>query len=95
MRDYELVMVLSPEVTEDGVVGVVDRVNQFISQRGGTVSNQERLGVKTLAYPIQKYREGNYVLTQFAFAPNSTKELVASLRLWTELLRYLLVKKET
>ncbi len=94
MRDYELVMVLSPEVDEEGVTATVDRVSQFITQRGGSLTNQERWGVRRLAYPIQKFLEGNYVLTQFTFEPNSTKELEASLRASGEVIRYLLVKKE-
>ena len=86
-------MVLSPEVDESGVAGVTDRLSQFISQRGGAVNKQDRWGVRKLAYPHRKYREGNCVLTEFTLEPRVTKELEASLRLWGEVLRYLLLKK--
>ena len=95
MRDYELVMVLSPEVDEEGAKGVVDRVTEFITERGGSLTHQEHWGVRRLAYPIQKLKEGNYFLAQFTFEPSATRELEANLRASGEMIRYLLVKKET
>ena len=95
MREYELVIVLSPEVDDVGTTGVVDRVTQFITQRGGAVTNQQNWGLRRLAYPIQKFREGSYILAEFTFEPGSTKELEASLTASGEVLRYLLVKKES
>ncbi len=95
MRDYELAMVLSPEVDEAGVTGITDRVSQFITQRGGTVGNLDKWGVRKLAYPLQRFREGNYLRTEFTVEAQAVKELEASLKLWSEVLRYLLVKKET
>ena len=95
MRNYELAMVLSPEVDEAGVAGITDRVSQFITQRGGTVGNLDKWGVKKLAYPLQRFQEGNYMRTEFTVDPQAAKELGASLKLWSDVLRYLLVKKET
>ena len=84
---------MNPEVDEAGVAGVTDRVSQFITQRGGTVGNLDKWGVRKLAYPLQKFREGNYMRTQFTVEPQAAQELELSLRLWTEVLRHLLVKK--
>ncbi len=95
MRDYELVLVLSPEVDEEGVASTVERVNQFITERGGSLSNQDHWGTRRLAYPIQNFREANYMVTQFTFDPSSTVELEANLKSSGEIIRYLLVKKET
>ncbi len=95
MRDYELVMVLSPEVDEERANGVVERITQLITQRGGSITNQEHWGIRRLSYPIQKFREGNYMLAQFTCEPDSTKELESSLRAAVEVIRYLLIKKET
>ncbi len=94
MRDYELVMVLSPQVDEEGIAGVVERFSKFITDRGGSVTNQESWGTRRLAYPIQNFREGNYMLTQFSFEPGSARELETSLKTSEEIIRYLLVKRE-
>ena len=87
-------MVLSPQVDEEGVAGVVERFSKFITDRGGAISNQESWGTRRLAYPIQDFREGNYMLTQFSFEPGSTRELETSLKTSEEIIRYLLVKRE-
>lgn len=88
-------MVLSPEVDEEGVAGIVERVTRFITERGGSLVNQEHWGTRRLAYPIQKFQQGNYVVTQFAFEPSSAKELEANIKASGQVLRYLLVKRET
>ncbi len=95
MRDYQLALVLSPELDEDGVTGITDRLSQFITQRGGTVGNLDKWGVRKLAYPLKKYQEGNYLRTEFTVEAQAAKELEASLKLWSEVLRHLLVRKET
>ena len=94
MRDYQLALVLSPELDEDGVTGITDRVNQFVEQRGGTVGNLDKWGVRKLAYPLKRYQEGNYLRTEFTLEAQAARELESSLKLWSEVLRYLLVKKE-
>jgi small subunit ribosomal protein S6 len=94
LRDYELVMVLSPQVDEEAAAGIVEKFSKFIADRGGAISNQEIWGIRRLAYPIQNFREGNYMLTQFSFEPGSTSELENSLKTSEEIIRYLLVKRE-
>ena len=94
MREYELVIVISPEVEEEAATGVVERVSKFITDRGGEVTNQDHWGTQRLAYPIQDYREGNYVLTQFSSEPAAAKELDEALRAYQEVIRYLVMKRE-
>ncbi len=94
MREYELVIVISPEVEEEAATGVVERVSKFITDRGGEVTNQDDWGTQRLAYPIQDYREGNYVLTQFNSEPAAAKELDDALRAYQEIIRHLVMKRE-
>ena len=95
MRDYELVIVISPELDEQETSGATDRVSGFIAERGGSVTSQEQWGVRKLAYPIQGYHEGNYVLTRFTSEPNLASELDANLVSSSEVIRHLLVKQAT
>ena len=92
MRDYELVAMINPEVDEEGVARIIDRVNQSISSRGGTVEETRQWGKRRLAYPIHKYTEADYVLTRFKLVPKSIKELEAEVGASRELLRYLVIK---
>jgi len=92
LRDYEMVFILSPEIGDEEVPAAIEKVNQFITRQGGTITEVNQWGRKKLAYPIKKFQEGNYVLTQFKLEPGKSKELKASLRVSEEVLRHLLIR---
>ena len=92
LRDYELVLVISPEVAEEKFEATIDNVSRFITGKGGVISDIERWGKRKLAYPIKHFVEGSYVLAHFKSKPEFNKELEANLQISEEVLRYLLVK---
>lgn len=92
MRDYELVLIISPEVTEEDVPAAIDKVGEFITSRGGEVTATDRWGKRRLAYPIKRFREGNYVISQLKLEPGMTTELEANLQISESILRHLLVR---
>jgi len=92
LRDYELVVVISPSVADDEVSDTLEKVSQFITERGGSITEVNQWGRRKLAYPIKDCTEGNYVLTQFKIDPKLTAELEASLGLSDQILRHLLVR---
>ncbi len=91
LRDYELVMIISPEIAEENFDAIIDNVSRFVTEKGGTVADVERWGKKRLAYPIEHFTEGNYVLARFSLQPALTRELEASLQISEDVLRHLLV----
>ena len=91
-RDYELVMVFSPEATEEEVAATMERVSNLITERSGSVSDREDWGVRRLAYPIEHFREGNYVLTRFALNAKDVLELDNTLKASENVLRHLVAK---
>ena len=95
MRDYELVLIISPEIPEEDVPGTIDKVSDFISSRGGEITEVDRWGKRKLAYPINRFREGNYVLSRFKFEPGMTAALEANLQISEDILRHLLVRLGT
>ena len=79
VRDYELTAVFSPEIAEEDIPTEIEKVNQFITQKGGVITEVNQWGRRKLAYPIRRFREGNYALTQFKLQPNLTVELEKNL----------------
>ncbi len=94
MRRYELMVIVSPELPEEEVPNAVDKISQFITQKGGNIIGVERWGKRRLAYPIRHYGEGDYVVAQFELEPGKIRELEASFRLAEEYLRHLLIRLE-
>jgi len=92
MRDYELVTIVNPEVDDEGILAVVDKVNRFITERGGVVDGTEQWGRKKLAYSIKRFSEGSYSFTRFNLEPKAVKELEVNLRAEDEILRHLVTK---
>ena len=95
LRDYELVVIISPEVAEEALDGIVDNISRLITQDGGTVDEVDRWGKRKLAYPIEHFLEGNYVLFRCKMKAASGKGLEASLKISEEVLRHLLVRLES
>ena len=92
LSDYELVLIISPEVVEDKFEATLENVSRFITEKGGVISDVERWGKRKLAYPIRRFVEGSYVLTRLQLKPAFTKELEANLQISEEVLRHLLIK---
>lgn len=91
MRDYELVVIVSPEVTDENLGAVNDRIGGWIADGGGEVTNVNVWGRRRLAYPINDNREGTYVVIQAKTTPKSIIELERSLRLSDDVLRHMVV----
>ena len=52
MRDYELVIIISPDVAEEDIPATIDRVSEFVTSRGGEITGVDRWGKRRLAYPV-------------------------------------------
>ena len=95
VRDYEVMMILSPALDEAQTAGAVERLHRLITDRGGSVTKHEPWGMRRFAYPIRHLREGNYFLTQFKLDGDHSGEVSSALNLSEAVLRHLLVKMES
>ena len=94
IRDYELVMVLRPEVTDEQVTEILQRVRDMVAQADGEVTEEDRWGLRRLAYPIQKLMEGYYVQLHLSMDADRVREMERTMNTWEELLRYLVMRRE-
>ncbi len=94
VREYEFVMVVSPEVADEDLSATVERVQQFIQERGGEIRKVDPWGRRKLAYPIQRYQEGHYVVAQFSLDPQAVRALEGNLELAEDVIRHLVVRLE-
>ncbi len=92
MRDYELVTIVRPDIADENVGDVTDRIGQWISTQGGEVTKTDVWGRRRMAYPIRDFREGNYIISQVRLDTRATTEVERSLKLSEDVLRYLLVR---
>jgi len=90
-REYELVYILTPEISDEALETRINSVSEFITARDGTIEGVDKWGKKKLAYPIKHFLEGNYILTKFKMSPTKCKELEANLSISEDVVRHLLV----
>jgi len=92
LRDYEMVLIISPELAEDKFNAALDGISKLITDMGGVVSEIKQWGKRKLAYPIKQFSEGNYILTRLQLQPAMGKEVEAKLQISEDVLRHLLVR---
>jgi len=94
LSTYELMYIVSPEVEQEDLEAVVDRISQIITDGGGQVLHLESWGRKRLAYPIRRFREGHYILAYIELDPGAVSQLRARFALTEEMVRYLLLRTD-
>lgn len=91
---YEIITIIHPNETDDGVNAIVGGLRQQITNSGGTVLEVDPWGRRKLAYPIGKSDEGFYVLIHAEGGANLPAEFRAHTKLRESVLRELVVKLE-
>ena len=92
MRIYEELFIVKPDAPEEEVDAFVEQLRTQLTSAGATVDKVEKWGKRRLAYRVDKYREGAYVLFQFTGGPEIVKELERRLRVSDVVLKFLTVR---
>lgn len=93
-RSYELLFIVSPELTEESLEALLNRVQNYLTEAGAAVAEFRSWGMRRLAYPIKGFREGRYHLARFAMATSAIKEFERRLLLVDGVLRELIILME-
>ena len=94
MHQYELMVILDPEVDERTVAPSLEKFLNVITNDGGTVENVDIWGRRRLAYEINKKAEGIYAVVNFTATPASTSELDRQLKLSEAVMRTKVLRAE-
>ena len=92
MRIYEELFIVKPDAPDEEVDQFVEQLRTQLTAGGATVDKIEKWGKRRLAYKVDKYREGNYVLFQFSAGPEAVKELERRLRVSDVVIKFLTVR---
>ncbi len=94
MRQYETMVLLSPELTDETVDEKVSGFEKKVTEGGGEILNVERWGKKRLAYPIQRQRHGIYFIVTYHSGPEVVADIEREMRIDEETWRYMTVRMD-
>jgi small subunit ribosomal protein S6 len=91
-RTYEVMFIVDVKATDEDVTNLNQTLLQIITDQGGTVTKQEDMGRRHLAYPIGRQTEGHYVLFEVDGSGREIAELERRMRVNDQVIRYMTVR---
>jgi small subunit ribosomal protein S6 len=92
---YELMYIINPVLTEDQTKDIVQRVTAYLSDNGAEVVSVNENGSQRLAYPIEKKRNGYYVVVNFRLPTSANaglQKIDRALRINDDIMRHLVLR---
>lgn len=94
MRKYEVMYIIRPDLEQEQIQATVEKFQGIITNNGGEITKHDVMGKRRLAYEINKFRDGHYVLVNFNATPEVVAELDRVMKISDEIIRYLIVNDE-
>lgn len=92
MRIYEELFIVRPDATDEEIDPLIEQLTTVITSAGGKIEKTDKWGVRKLAYPVKKRREGYYILLQFSVGPATVKEIERRLRVSDMVIKFINVR---
>jgi len=93
VTDYEILLMLDPELPDERQTEIVTRTREAIEKDGGRWDNEEPWGRRRLAYEIDHKPEGVYLLLTFAAEPETLDEVSRVLKITDGVMRHMAVRR--
>lgn len=92
LRTYEVMYIVNPDTEGEKIVKLNEAVGKLIEKEGGTVVRMDDIGIRNLAYPIQKKNQGHYVLFEVDGTGQEILELERRMRVNDLIIRFITVR---
>ncbi len=95
MRDYEVTVIIKPDIEDDEQEKLLERLEGWLTH-GDEESDKpvaNHWGHRSLAYEIQKYRDGYYILYDAKLDPTKIDEIGRNITYLDDVLRHLVARK--
>ncbi len=94
MPNYEIMFIVNPNTPEDGIDKINAQLEGVITAGGGKVGKIEKMGKRRLAYAVDKFTEGLYVLFVMTANGAIVREIERRLRVMDAVIKYLSVRMD-
>lgn len=96
MREYEVMLVINPNLEEEARNQLLERVSGWLTHGEGEEAKPklQHWGMRHLAYPINNNAEGYYALYEATLDPRRVGQLERDMLYVNDILRHMVVRKE-
>ncbi|MBA3026018.1 MAG: 30S ribosomal protein S6 [Sulfurimonas sp.] len=95
MRHYENLVIVKPTLTAEEIQSNINAIEEVITSNGGEIATTDAMGMRKLAYPINKNERGYFHVIYYTIAPAAISEIERRFRINEELLRFVTIKYDT
>jgi len=95
MRHYENLVIVKPTLTAEEIQSNINSIEEVITSNGGEIAITDSMGMRKLAYPINKNERGYFHVIYYTVAPAAISEIERRFRINEELLRFVTIKYDT
>jgi len=92
MNNYETLFVLKPTLTDEERASQVAKIKEILEREGAEILATDEIGMRKLAYPVQKNERGFYTVVYYKAAGSVIAELERNLRFNEEVIKFLTIK---
>ncbi|WP_249872283.1 30S ribosomal protein S6 [Oceanobacillus saliphilus] len=94
MRKYEIMYIIRPDIEEDAQTALIERFNKILTDNGAEIAKVDEKGKKRLAYEINDYRDGYYVLINFSSGDEAINEFDRLAKFSDDIIRHIVIRDE-
>lgn len=94
MRKYEIMYIIRPNIEEEAKKALVERFNGILTENGAEITEVKEWGKRRLAYEINDFREGFYMILNVTSNNEAIDEFSRLARINEDILRHIVIKEE-
>src|SRR5215469_2145367 len=92
MRVYEILFIIAPNVEETDIEALINQLSEVATNQGARVTKVDRMGRRRLAYSIQKFKDGHYVVLTVEGTGSEIAEIERRMRVTDAIIRHLSIR---
>ncbi|MFC0525967.1 30S ribosomal protein S6 [Pontibacillus salicampi] len=94
MRNYEIMYIIRPNIDEESQKSVIERFNNVLTENGAEIKETEEVGKRRLAYEINDFRDGFYVVVKFDGDREAINEFDRLAKYSDDIIRHIAVRED-
>jgi len=91
MTNYEIMYIIRPNIEEEAQKALIERFNSILTDNGATIDKVDEMGSRRLAYEINDYRDGYYVVVTFKGGRDAVNEFDRLAKFSEDIIRHMVI----